>query len=300
MYVITGATGHTGSVIAEKLLKAGKKVRVVGRDAKRLERLRQQGADVFVANLTDTAALTQAFSGNRAVYAMIPPDISSPDVRAAQERISDALAAAIEKSGIPYAVLLSSIGADKLTGTGPVVGLHNFEKKLDTIAALNALYLRAGYFMENLLPQVGVIQSFGIVAGPIRADLPLAMIATQDIGDVAADALLSLSFSGKASHELLGAREVSYNEVATVIGTAIGKPGLPYQQLPGAQLKPALTGMGMSPNMADLLLEMADALNSGHMKAIEPRSAANTTPTTLESFIANQFAPAFRAKAAGA
>jgi uncharacterized protein YbjT (DUF2867 family) len=300
MYVITGATGHTGSIIAEKLLGAGKKVRVVGRDAKRLERLRKLGADIFVADLKDATALTQAFSGSQAVYVMIPPDISSLDVRASQERISGALSAAIEKSGVPHAVLLSSYGADKSQGTGPVVGLHTFEKKLSTISGLNALFLRAGYFMENLLPQVGVIQAFGIVAGPVRADLPLPMIATKDIGEYAADALLELKFKGMASQELLGNRDVSYNEVATVIGAAIGRPGLSYQQMPGAQLKPALTGMGMSSNMADLLLEMADALNSGHMKALEPRTAANTTPTTLESFVASQFAPAFRAKAAGA
>jgi uncharacterized protein YbjT (DUF2867 family) len=300
MYVVTGASGHTGSEVALKLLKAGKKVRVVGRDATRLERFRQQGADVFVANLTDAPALTRAFSGNRAVYALIPPDISSPGVRAAQERISGALTAAIEKSGIPYAVVLSSFGADKSKGTGPVVGLHNLEKKLDTIDGLNALYLRAGYFMENLLPQLGVIQSFGIVAGPVRADLPLPMIATQDIGDAAAKALLELTFTGKTSRELLGPRDVTYNEVAPAIGAGIGRPGLAYQQMPPAQLKPALTSMGMSSNMADLLVEMAEAMNSGHMKALEPRSAANTTATTLESFIATQFVPAYRAKAAGA
>ncbi len=300
MYVITGATGNTGSVIAEKLLEAGKKVRVVGREAKRLERFTQNGAEPFVADATDPSALTKALSGADAVYAMIPPNPSSPDVRAHQERVSDALAAAITKSGVRHAVVLSSFGAEKANKTGPVVGLHDLERKLDGIAGLNALYLRAGYFMENVLPQIGVIQSLGMIAGPVRPDLPLPMIATRDIGAMAAEALLRLDFDGKRPRELQGARDVTYTEVARIVGAAIGKPDLAYKQMPAAQLKPALMQMGMSSNMADLLLEMTDALNSGHMKMLEPRSRENTTPTKLETFIAEVFVPAYRGKAARA
>jgi uncharacterized protein YbjT (DUF2867 family) len=300
MYVITGATGNTGSVITEKLLAKGEKVRVVGRDAKRLERFANKGAEPFVADATDAGSLTKAFSGAKAVYAMIPPNITSPDVRAYQEKVSDDLAAAITKSGVKHAVVLSSVGADKPDRTGPVVGLHSLEKKLDGIAGLNALYLRAGYFMENILPQVGVIQSFGMIAGPVRPDLPLPMIATRDIGAAAADALLKLDFNGKHTRELQGPRDVAYNDVAKIVGAAIGKPDLKYMQMPATQLKPALTQMGMSSNMADLLLEMAESLNSGYMKMLEPRSPANSTPTTLETFAAEVFVPAYKGKAARA
>jgi uncharacterized protein YbjT (DUF2867 family) len=299
MYVVTGATGHTGSIITEKLLAKGEKVRVIGRDAKRLERFTHKGAEPFVADATDADALSKAFSGAKAVSAMIPPNIAAPDVRGYQERVTDALITAISKNGVKHAVVLSSFGADKPDKTGPVAGLHQLEKKLDGIAALNALYLRAGYFLENLLPQVGVIQSFGVLAGPVRPDLPLPMIATRDIGSVAADALLKLNFEGKRRHELQGPRDVNYNEVAKIVGAAIGKPDLKYLQMPAAQLKPALMQMGMSSNMADLLLEMAEALNSGHMKMLEPRSPANSTPTTLETFVAEVFVPAYRGKAAG-
>jgi uncharacterized protein YbjT (DUF2867 family) len=300
MYVITGATGNTGSIIAESLLAQGQKVRVVGRDPKRLERFAGKGAEIFVADVIDVAALTKAFAGATAVYAMIPPNLSSPDVRAHQEKVSDALRSAIEKNGIKYAVVLSSFGADKSQGTGPVVGLYSLEKKLEGIPGLNALFLRAGYFMENLLPQAGMIKALGIMAGPVKEDLLLPMIATRDIGAFAAEALLKLDFVRKSAHELQGPRDVAYAEVAKIVATAIGKPGLAYKQMPAAQLKPALTQMGMSSNMADLLLEMAGALNSGHMKMLEPRSRANATPTTLETFIAEVFLPAYQGKAAGA
>jgi uncharacterized protein YbjT (DUF2867 family) len=299
MYVITGATGNTGSVITEKLLAKGEKVRVIGRDAKRLERFTQKGAEAFVADETDRSALTKAFSGAKAVYALIPPNLAAPDVRAYQEQVSDDLAAAITKNGVKHAVALSSFGADKPDRTGPVLGLHTLEEKLNGIAGLNALYLRAGYFMENILSQVGVIQSFGVIAGPVRADLALPLIATRDIGNAAAEALLKLDFNGKHTRELQGPRDVTYNDVTKIVGAAIGKPDLKYMQMPAAQLKPALTQMGMSSNMVDLLLEMAESLNSGHMKMLQPRSPANSTPTTFETFVAEVFVPAYRGKAAG-
>lgn len=300
MYVITGATGNTGSVIANKLLQHGKKVRVVGRDASRLDRFTQKGAEAAVADVTDAGALTKAFNGAEAVYVLIPPNVASPDPRGYSERVTDATAAAIERAGVKYAVLLSSIGADKSHGTGPVVGLHNFEQKLSGISTLNALYVRAGYFMENLLPQVGVIKSFGIMGGPVRADLRLPLIATRDIGSFVAEALLALNFTGKQTRELQGQRDVSYKEATVVVGKAIGKTDLAYSQLPPSQLKPALLQMGMSGASADIILEMAEALNTGFMVALEPRSAQNSTPTSIEQFVTEEFVPRFTGKSVGA
>ena len=300
MYVVIGATGNTGSVVAEKLLAKREKVRVVGRDERKLERFKQKGAEAFAGDVTDASAMARAFSGAEAAYVMVPPNLSSPNVRGYQERVNDALAAALEKNGVRYAVALSSFGADKSDRTGPVLGLHALEQKLEAIAGLNVVLLRAGYFMENILPQVGVIESLGNMAGPVRPDLALPMIATRDIGAFAAEALARHDFQGKQRRELLGARDISYAQVAKIVGAAIGKPDLTYQQAPAAQLKPALMQMGMSSNMADLLLEMSDALNAGHMRALEPRSAQNTTPTTVETFVAEVFVPAYRAKAAGA
>ncbi|HZT69470.1 MAG TPA: NmrA family NAD(P)-binding protein [Terriglobia bacterium] len=295
MYAIVGASGNTGSVVADQLLKQGQKVRVIGRSASRLERLTEQGAEAFVADVTDATALTKAFEGATAVYAMVPPNISAPDVPAYQERVSGALTAAIQKAGVRKAVVLSSIGADKPEKTGPITDLHHLEQKLNSIAGLDAVYLRAGYFMENLLPQVGVIRNFGMVAGPIRPELPLPFIATRDIGAAAAEILLSADFAAKQPRELLGQRDVSYNEVAAIIGKALGKPGLGYVQASADQLRPALTQIGMSESMVNLLLEMWEALNSGYVSALEPRSKRNTTPTSIETFVAEEFVPRFTA-----
>jgi uncharacterized protein YbjT (DUF2867 family) len=300
MYVVTGATGNTGSVVAQALLAKGEKVRVVGRSRGRLAPLLDRGAEAFEGDLGDSAALTGAFDGARAVYFMVPPDPKRADYRAAQNRVVDAGVQALATARVRYAVTLSSFGADKESGTGPVVGLHYMESRFNQISGLNVLHLRAGYFMENTLPQVDIIRNFGMTAGPVRADLLLPMIASRDIGMAAADALLRLDFSGQQTRELSGQRDLNYTEATRIIGAAIGKPNLEYLQLPADQFIQALTAMGMSKNFAELILEMAGALNDGRMKPLEPRSPANTTPTSFETFVQERIVPAYRGKAAKA
>lgn len=300
MYVILGATGHTGGTIAETLLAKQQKVRVVGRSKERLSRFTSRGAEAFEADVTDCAALTQAFQGARAVYALIPPNLSSSDVRAYQDQAVESIANALEAAKVTHVVALSSFGSDKPDKTGPVVGTHVMEERFKKIAGLNVLNIRAGYFMENLLPQVDAIKTFGMMAGPVKADLPLPMIATRDIGAFAAQALLDLNFTGQQTHELLGQRDVDYDEVAHIIAAAVGKPSLAYMQLPPEQVIQAVTQMGLSKNMATLLVEMAESLNTGYMRALEPRSAANTTPTPIERFVQDVFLPAFKGQATSA
>jgi uncharacterized protein YbjT (DUF2867 family) len=300
MYVVIGATGHTGNVVATNLLKQGATVRVIGRSAKRLEGLSAKGANPFIADLTDPLAITEALKGAQGAYVMVPPNLSTPDLREFQIRVADAIAAGVKGSGVTHVVALSSIGADKAERTGPVIGRHYLEQKLNEIDDLNVLLLRAGYFMENTLAQVGNIQKTGSAVGPLRPDLKLPMIATRDIGEVAARALLALDFSDRQSRELLGQRDISMNEVAQILGQAIGKPDLQYVQAPGEQVRHALIQLGMSPNMADLTLEMSAALNSGHMRALESRSGQNTTPTSYETFVNEEFVPLYQRASAAA
>jgi uncharacterized protein YbjT (DUF2867 family) len=300
MYVITGASGNSGHVVAEKLLAKQKNVRAIGRSADRLQRLTDRGAEAFLCDVTDKQKLTEAFQGAQAAYLMIPPNMAVESYREFQDRVFGAMTTAVRESGVRYVVTLSSIGADKSEGTGPVVGLHDLEEKLNAIDGLNALHVRAGYFMENTLAQIAIIKSIGVAVGPLRAELELPMIATRDIGEFAADALLDLKFSGKEAVELQGQRNISMAEVASIIGAAISRPHLSYKQLPDAENRRAMLEMGMPKDLVELILEMAHALNSGQMVALEPRSAKNTTPTSYETFVKEVFAPAFKGKPASA
>ena len=296
IYVILGASGNTGSVVADFLLSKGEKVRVVGRDAGRLQRFVDKGAVAFTADLSDAAAITKAFSGARAAYLLLPP-VKSREV---QERESDAIAKAVKESGLRYAVHLSSYGAQVAENTGPLVGLHASEEKLNAISGLSALHLRAGYFMENNLAAIGMIHGMGLVGNALLPDVKLPMIATRDVGNYAAQRLLHLDFSGKQTRELLGERDLSMTEVTAVIARGIGKPDLRYQQLSYDQVQQALTDLGVPPKGAALYVEMYKAINEQVVVPLEPRSPENTTPTSFERFVQDVFVTAYRGKAPSA
>ena len=140
----------------------------------------------------------------------------------------------------------------------------------------------------------------GVMAGPLRGELELPMIATRDIGAAAADRLLRLDFNGQQTAELLGQRNISMAEAAAIVGRALGRPALGYTELPNDQVYAAMIQMGMSKSIAELIIEMAGAVNSGHMAALETRTPENTTPTSYESFVNESFLPRFKGIAATA
>jgi uncharacterized protein YbjT (DUF2867 family) len=294
MIVITGASGRTGGVAARDLLEKGEKLRLVGRDEKKVERLTKDGAEAIVGDIGDTAFLSKAFDGAEAAYLVVPEDISQHDLRAHQERVSDSFAAAISSARVPYVVALSSIGAQHAEKTGPIVGLHNLEQKLNSISGLNVLYLRAGYFMDNLLLSLPPLYSMGMLPGGLREDFRMPWIVSKDIGVYAAKRLFARNFTGSSVQELHGQRDLSMQEAASIVGKAINRPELKYQQVAIAILEGSLLQMGMPKNTVALLIEMWNGANSGLVVPQEARSAKNTTPTTLESFVARVFTPAYQ------
>lgn len=284
MFVITGATGNTGKEISRILLSKDQKARAIGRSQERLKDLAKLGAEPFIGDLGDADAMTSAFTGARAVYAMIPPDPTAPDFRAYQNRIGEALATAIKNSGAKFVVNLSSVGAQHAKGVGPVNGLHDQEQCLNKLNGVNVLHLRPAYFMENLLWQAHLIKQMGMMGGPINGEVKFGMIATHDIAAYAADHLLKLDFTGKSFQELQGQRDVSYEEVARVLGKAIGRPDLKYVKFSPEDSVKGMTAMGLSPDVARSYVELAQAITSGHCRFTTPRSAQNTTPTSIEEF----------------
>jgi uncharacterized protein YbjT (DUF2867 family) len=300
MIVITGATGHTGKVTAEVLLAAGKKVRVIGRTSEKLQPFVDKGAEAFVGNVLDADAVTRAFAGADAAYLMIPPDIKAKSTRDYYAQVGESLAAALEKSAVTHAVLLSSVGAQLAEGAGPVSAIHHVEERLKQVPKVNFLFLRPAYFMENFLGTVELYKAMGFFAGLIKDDLVMPMIATRDIGSRAADALRSLDFAGHQARELHGQRDLTMKECATIFGTAIGKPGLGYMQAPPMMARPALLQSGMSPDFADQLIEMSKAISNLIMVPLEARTPENTTPTSIETFAADTLVPAYKGKSASA
>ena len=298
MLVITGATGKTGSKLAEILLEKGQKIRVIGRDAGKLKAFTVKGAEAAVGDMADTAFLTKAFRGADAVYALIPPHFGATDFRAYQKKIGESLVAAIKGSGVTYVVNLSSQGAHLPDRTGPIVGLHDQEERLNRLEGVNVLHLRPTYFMDNLLMNIDLIRKMNIMGSAVRGDVKFAMIATEDIAVYAAERLVKRDFSGKSVADLLGERDLSLNEAAAIIGRKLGKPDLAYVAFPYEDAEKGMVAMGLTPDLSRLYIEMSRALNEGLFAVSLPRTKENTTPTAFETF-ADLFAAAYQASESG-
>jgi uncharacterized protein YbjT (DUF2867 family) len=283
MYVVTGATGNTGNIIASTLLDAGKQVRIIARDAEKAKGLTEKGAELFLGSTNDVELLKKAFTGANTVYAIIPMNMQAVDYTAFQMEHVNAIAAAMETCNVKNAVALSSQGAHLNSGSGIILGLHNMEQKFNNIDGLNTLNLRPCYFMENTLGMVGMIKDIGIMGSPIRADLSFPVIATKDIANYAAQRLLALDFEGNNHQDLLGAGDVTYPEMAKVFGAAIGKPDLNYVPFSYVDFKGAFMGMGASESVADKMNEFLVKVNAGEI-FVAVRNKENTTPTTIEEF----------------
>ena len=130
MITVMGATGNTGKKIAEALLKAGEKVRALGRSESKLMELKNAGAEILAGDATRADFLTHAFGGSDAVYTLLATDPKSPDYAARQKQEGEAIVQAIRESDVRYVVALSSMGADLAAGTGVIRGLHAQEERL--------------------------------------------------------------------------------------------------------------------------------------------------------------------------
>jgi uncharacterized protein YbjT (DUF2867 family) len=296
MYTILGATGNVGRKISDILIKKGEKVRLIARSADRLRPFVGKQAEAFAGDAMDTEFLVKAFTGADAVITILPENIKAENGLDYDDKIGVSIARALTLAKVKYVVNLSSVGAELPEGTGPIIGLHRQEERLNKIKGLNVLHLRAAFFMENQLMDIDLIKSRGIMGSAIRGDIKFSMIATKDVAAFAAERLVKCDFTGSSIRYLLGQRDLSLIEATEIISRKINNPALVYVMFPYDEAAKGLMSAGLSPDMSRLYVEMSKALNDGRI--IAKRTAENTTPTSFEVFCDEVFAPLFTQKKA--
>jgi uncharacterized protein YbjT (DUF2867 family) len=293
MITVFGASGNTGGAAAAFLLGQKKKVRVVARHRDKLAGLVKAGAEPAVGDMEDGIFVQKALHGAEAAYVLIPPNMTTSDFRAYQLRVVNTVSDAIEAEGVGHVVLLSSIGAQHSAGTGPIVGVHEFEQRLGAIANLNALFLRAGFFMQNVLMGLGSIKASGVYGSPMPAEAAVPMVAASDIGTYAGTRLARLDFSGKSAVHVLGPKPVSQTEVVQTLGKVIGKP-VRYAQVSLDDVEQGMRQGGLSPSVVSVFMEMNRAAGQG-LVAPQEGVPVEHGATTFETFAKQVVAPAYRA-----
>lgn len=285
MYAVAGATGRVGSVTAESLLTAGASVRVLVRRQVDAETWRSRGAEAHAVALDDRVGLGSALEGCSGFFVLLPFDLTADDLDAHADRLIASIAGAVADQKVPHVVMLSSGGADLAEGTGPITGLHRLEQALLTTGT-TLTALRSGHFQEKVTDVIHVARESGVY--PVfaaSADTPLPMVATHDVGEVAAHALLSPPLSSETV-DLIGP-SYTESEVATVLGDALGRE-LHVATVPEDAWAGALTDAGFRPHVAESLTELYRADEQGLLAPRGDRSiqVSTTVASTIDRVLA--------------
>jgi uncharacterized protein YbjT (DUF2867 family) len=262
MYVVAGATGNTGSVVAESLLQQGQPVTVIVRSEEKGRRWKSKGAKIELGNLEDSKALAQILRGADGAYLLIPPNLGAADIIEDRKRVAYALAQAVRDSGVAHVVFLSSFGSQHASGTGPIITTHIGETALAS-ATKTVTFIRAGYFLENWASVLGAVQGNGVLPTFLTPDRKVPMLATRDIGHVAAEALLDPARSPRII-ELAGPRDYSAEDIASAFTSLLNRE-VRVQHIPLSAAVQTFQSFGFSENAARLFAEMYEGLNSGHV-----------------------------------
>ena len=262
MYVVAGVTGQTGRAVAQALLEQGKPVTVIVRTEEKGRAWRSKGAKVAVAALEDAAVLQGVLAGTEGAYLLVPPNYGAETYMEDRCRIADALAQAVGQSGVPHVVFLSSIGAQLASGTGPIL-VNRYGESVLTPVARNLTLLRPPYFIENWAGMLSGAKEKGVLPSFLHSQRKIPMIATKDIGRIAAESLLNPAH-GCRIIEMAGPQEYSPEDIAQALGTLLRRE-VRVEPLPSSAVVPTFKSFGVSEDLARLFEEMYVGINSGHI-----------------------------------
>lgn len=292
-YVITGSAGHISKPLTEKLLKTGHDATVISRNAENIRSLIDLGAKAAIGSVNDIAFLIKTFAGADAVYTMVPADFATTDMKAGIAEVGKNYVEALKANNIKYVVNLSSVGAHMPDGCGPVSGLYKVEHAMNELKNANIKHLRPVYFYTNFLGNIGMIKNMNIIGGNYGgADFKMLLADQNDVAEVAFDELSNLDFTGH-SVRYIASDERSTEDIAKVLGSAVGKPELPWIVFSDEQALGGMVRMGIPENAAMNFVEMGHAMQSGAMfEDYWKNHPAKLGKTKLEDF-ANIFAAVY-------
>ncbi|CAN5662122.1 NAD(P)H-binding protein [soil metagenome] len=221
MYIVSGATGQTGSVVAQTLLEKDLLVRVIIRSEEKGKPWKDLEAEVAVADVQDADALTKALASGKVLYLMNPPNYQSEDMFVETEKVIKAFQIAIKNSSLEKLVVLSSVGAQFSSGTGNIFTLHLLEQAFGN-SDIPTTFVRSPSLMENWNSVLETVKMEGVLPSfhhPLDKKFP--QVAAEDIGRVAAEAMLENS-EGMQIKELAGFL-YSPDDVAEAFSKVLGK-----------------------------------------------------------------------------
>ena len=265
--VVTGSLGHISRPLTEDLVNKGHRVTVISRKSERRTEIEAMGATAAIGTMHDAEFLATTFAQADAVYVM---EATSPesfadsniDITAVMDQIVGNYKQAILKAGVKRVVHLSSIGAHTNQGNGILKFHYQAEKILDTLPSdVSLSFIRPVGFYGNLLGFIPTIKAQGVIASNYAGDEKKPWVSPLDIATVVAEELTGDSHDRRVRY--VASEEISCNEIAAILGAAIGQPHLSWILISDEQLLQGMVAFGMNPTIAAGFVEMNAAIRSG-------------------------------------
>ncbi len=262
---ITGSLGHISKPLVKELVQKGHSVTVITSSQERQKDIEALGAKAAIGSLKDIKFLKTSFANADAVYTMVPPANywdQNLDLLGYYKELGNNYFEAITDSGVKKVVNLSSIGGHLNKGNGILLGAHEVENILNKLPSdLSITHIRPTEFYYNLLPQVHAAKSNNTIGSNIGGEVINSWVSPTDIAAAIAEEM-NTNFKGRKVR-YVASEEINYNDLAKVLGEAIGKPDLKWQTITDEQMVSNLVSVGMKPDIAQGLAEMYAAINSG-------------------------------------
>lgn len=292
--IVTGSLGNISKPLIQTLLLQAHQVTVISSKADKQKDIEALGAIAAIGSIDDVDFLTKTFTGSDAVYCMIPPNFAAADQLDYYNKVGGNYAKAITQSGVKRVVDLSSYGAHLEKGTGFIVGSYHVEQILNALSNVSVTHIRPGYFYYNTLHFVGMIKTHGFIASNFGDDDKLAMASPVDIAAAIAEEIVKPVSENRVRYVV--SDDKTCNEVAAILGEAIGKPDLQWKTFTNEQVQTAMEARGMSAATAAVMVELGDATHKGLLREdYDLNKPIEMGKVKLEEF-AKEFAIAFNQK----
>jgi uncharacterized protein YbjT (DUF2867 family) len=284
MYVITGITGQVGGEAARILLAAGHPVRAMVRNPHKAKEWAQKGCQIAVADIDDVEALSAAFEGAEGIFILLPPNFD-PAPGFSEARVTAAtLRSALERTRPNRVVYLSTIGAQ--ASRPNLLTQHTILEEELRQLSIPITFLRPGWFMENSAWDVAPAREHGVIPSFLQPlERPVPMVATADIGRVAAE-LLQERWSGVRVVELEGPERVAPNEIGNAFAKILGRP-VRMETVPRASWESLFQSQGMKNPTPRI--QMLDGFNEGWIEfeggEVNIRKGSTRLETVLQTLV---------------
>lgn len=262
--ILTGSLGHISKPLALELLQKEHQATIISNSPQRRAEIETLGAKAAIGSVNDTHFLIKTFTGADVVYCMTPPNFNDTDQVGYYERTATAYAEAIRQTGVKRVLYLSSYGAHLSSGTGFIAGSHRGENILSALPGIAFTHIRPTFFYYNLFPFIPMIKTAGFIGAVYGGEDKLAMVSPTDIAAAIAEEI-GQEHSG-TTIRYVTSDDRTCNEVAAVLGSAIGKPDLAWKILPPEDVLQSLQSHGMPRNAAENLVELGMAIHTGALR----------------------------------